>query len=219
MSCGAAGRQETPPCAHGTRPPPARGPAGERWAPQGPLLRAPAPLPALPKRASAGTAARSSSKEPAPSPGPGKGTTPKPPPAKPQLSRAGRGSSSPCPRVATRNPTPWDWCRGGQSQILVPGASAEPGQPWGTPRPVPWSSVSPEAAPWGAQSLWKHKGCTKAASTPQFSSQGSLETPPLLLGGWSCYTLWVPTRGVLGKGWSPTETGSGRKGNKKSFTC
>lgn len=45
FSCGAAGRQEAPPAAHGTQPPPARGPTGERWAPDRGTARAPLPAP------------------------------------------------------------------------------------------------------------------------------------------------------------------------------
>ena len=85
----------------------------------------------------------------------------------------------------------------------------------------------------GPRSPRRHEGCTKprvrratstlgvprATSTPgvpPFSGQGSLETPSLLLGDWSCYKQGRAHPGGPGEGLEPgLETGRERKRNQK----
>lgn len=85
----------------------------------------------------------------------------------------------------------------------------------------------------GPRSLQRHEGCTKprvcratstlgvpgAMSTPgvlPFSSQGSVETPSLLLGVWSCYNQDRAHPGGPGEGLEPSfKTGRERRWNQK----
>lgn len=292
FSCGAAGRQEAPPTAHGTQPPPARGPAGERWAPARRTARAPLPTvspgrcqhrsPHDPRETESGDCReqhqqRASPESPLTLPRPrcvpARGRQqPRGHPSscrtKPQLSGAGRGSSSLRPSPATGSnpllchlagllsggPIPQgragscSLCRAGvkpssrssrQSQVLSPGASTEPGQPWGTPCPASRSPVSPKAAPGGAQNgcgttqpaeargLHQTQGAqghllprvpraTSTPGSPCSAAEGSMDTPFFLLGDWSCYSQGCAQPGGPEEGLEPSlETGKERKTESK----